>query len=207
MPIIYAAVAQKNSIFAEHPEKEQARLADVCARIVAQVPLNENGKKTFTEDTYKFHYKSLGERVYICVAHTETPMRVCYSFLESLDPLLAKDFNSPKKILKERMEFHNDPGSDKLGNLQNEIDEVKDVMMDNIERVLQRGEKLDALAETSNALATNAQDFHRTSRSLHRAYCMKYAKLIALVVCLVIVLILIIVFAVCNPDFSACGNN
>ena len=36
---------------------------------------------------------------------------------------------------------------------------------------------------------------------------MKYAKLIALVVCLVIVMILIILFAICNPDFSACGNN
>lgn len=207
MPIIYAAIAQKNEIFAEYPEREHTKLADVCGRIVAQVPLNENSRKTFEEDTYKFHYKSLGERVYICVAHKDMAMRACYAFLESLDPLLTKDFNSPKKILKERMEYHNDPSHDKLSNLESEISEVKDVMMDNIDRVLQRGEKLDSLADKSNALATNAQDFHRTSRNLHRAYCMKYAKMIALVACLVVVLIIIILFAACNPDFSKCGNS
>lgn len=68
MPILYAAIAQKNDVFAEYPEREHPKLADVCAKIIATVPLNENCKKTFEESLYKFHYKSVGERVYICVS-------------------------------------------------------------------------------------------------------------------------------------------
>jgi vesicle-associated membrane protein 7 len=204
MSIVYAAIAQKNEIFAEYPEREHPKLAEVCARIVAQVPLNENGKKTFEETTYKFHYKSASERVYICVGDRDAPMRRCYAFLDSVHELTTKDFHNPKRTLKERMEFHNNPANDKLTSLQCEIDEVKDVMMDNIDRVLQRGEKLDALADKSGQLAVTAGDFHRTSRALKRAYCMKHLKLIILVVVLVIVLIVVIVLIACNPNFSRC---
>eukprot|EP01004_Peranema_trichophorum_P008433 NODE_7188_length_801_cov_159.171091_g6581_i0.p1 GENE.NODE_7188_length_801_cov_159.171091_g6581_i0~~NODE_7188_length_801_cov_159.171091_g6581_i0.p1 ORF type:complete len:207 (-),score=9.59 NODE_7188_length_801_cov_159.171091_g6581_i0:114-734(-) len=204
MPIVYAAIAHHNEVIAEHPEKEYPKLAEVCQRIVAQIPLNEKRKKTFDEDTYKFHYSSLGQRVYICVAHKEVPLRICYAFLDSLEPLLNKDFNSPKKILKERMDFANDPANDKIGNLQTEIDEVKDVMMENIDRVLQRGERLDNLANKTNQLMENAQDFHRSARTLKRNLCLKHAKLTALIVCLVLIIILIIVLVACNPNFSKC---
>eukprot|EP00669_Euglena_mutabilis_P008447 TRINITY_DN3500_c0_g1_i2.p1 TRINITY_DN3500_c0_g1~~TRINITY_DN3500_c0_g1_i2.p1 ORF type:complete len:232 (+),score=76.59 TRINITY_DN3500_c0_g1_i2:77-772(+) len=207
MPILYSAIAQKNEIFAEYPEKEHPKLAEVCAKIIAQIPVNENCKKTFEESTYKFHYKSIGERVYICVADKDTPLRRCYAFLEGIHPLLVRDFQNPKKTLKERMEFHNDPANDKLANLQSEIDEVKDVMMDNIDRVLQRGEKLDALADKSGQLAVTAGDFHRSSRALKRAYCLKHIKLIILVVSLVVVVIIIVVLVACNPNFSRCGNS
>lgn len=45
-----------------------------------------------------------------------------------VDPLPpVRDFHNPKKVLKERMEYHNNPANDKLTNLQTEIDEVKDV--------------------------------------------------------------------------------
>eukprot|EP00667_Euglena_gracilis_P015333 EG_transcript_15955 len=207
MPILYAAIAQKNDVFAEYPEREHPKLADVCAKIIATVPLNENCKKTFEESLYKFHYKSVGERVYICVSDKETPLRRCYAFLDGIHPLLVRDFHNPKKVLKERMEYHNNPANDKLTNLQTEIDEVKDVMMDNIDRVLQRGEKLDTLADKSGQLASTAQDFHRSARSLKRAFCMKYIKLIILMVSLVVILIIVVVLVICNPNFSKCGNS
>eukprot|EP00997_Jenningsia_sp_PLL12_P011388 NODE_8984_length_387_cov_34.819527_g8092_i0.p4 GENE.NODE_8984_length_387_cov_34.819527_g8092_i0~~NODE_8984_length_387_cov_34.819527_g8092_i0.p4 ORF type:complete len:67 (-),score=14.98 NODE_8984_length_387_cov_34.819527_g8092_i0:187-360(-) len=54
-------------------------------------------------------------------------------------------------------------------------------------------------------LVENAQDFHRSARTLKRNYCIKHIKITALVVCLIIALILIILMAACNPDFSDCG--
>jgi len=52
MPILYSAIAQKNEIFAEYPEKEHPKLAEVCAKIIAQIPVNENCKKTFEESNH-----------------------------------------------------------------------------------------------------------------------------------------------------------
>jgi vesicle-associated membrane protein 7 len=204
MPILYSAIAQKNEIFAEYPEREYPKLAEVCTRIVASIPLNETRRKTFEEDTYKFHYKSEGERVYICVAHKETALRVAFAFLESVASQLNRDFNSPKKLLKDRMDFHNNPANDKITNLRNEIDEVKDVMMENIDRVLQRGEKLDALTDKSTRLAETAQDFHKSARTLKRAFCMKHAKIVALIVVIILIIIIVVLLIACNPNFSKC---
>eukprot|EP01001_Neometanema_parovale_P010320 NODE_6552_length_838_cov_58.155245_g6316_i0.p1 GENE.NODE_6552_length_838_cov_58.155245_g6316_i0~~NODE_6552_length_838_cov_58.155245_g6316_i0.p1 ORF type:complete len:212 (-),score=35.75 NODE_6552_length_838_cov_58.155245_g6316_i0:117-752(-) len=211
MPILYAAIAAKNEIFAEYPEKEYPKLAEVCGRIISQIPLNDQPrKKTFEESTYKFHYKSQGDHVYICVAHKELQMRVCYAFLESVASRLLggkaqADFQSPKKLLKERMEFHNNPQNDAITALDKDLEELKDVMFENMDRVLNRGEKIDALTDKSNRLALNASDFHKSARTLKRNFCLKHAKMVVLCSFLVLVVILIILMMVCNPNFSNCS--
>ena len=43
------------------------------------------------------------------------------------------------------------PDSDQLGQLQSQVDEVKDVMTQNIEKVMERGERLeDLIAQTDD---------------------------------------------------------
>eukprot|EP01011_Urceolus_sp_BLP5_P007702 TRINITY_DN79_c0_g1_i1.p1 TRINITY_DN79_c0_g1~~TRINITY_DN79_c0_g1_i1.p1 ORF type:complete len:207 (+),score=50.68 TRINITY_DN79_c0_g1_i1:54-674(+) len=204
--IVYSAIYQGNEMLAEYPERDYPKLAEVCKRIVGQVPMNEQRRKTFEEETYKFHYKSGNNRVFICVSLKATALRVCYRFLSGLEPLLEKDTVPPKRLLKEQMEFHNNPNNDQLSALQNEIDEVKDVMMENIDRVLQRGEKLDHLADQSNILASNAADFHRSARTLKRHFLMKNLKLTILIIVIVAVIIIIIVLVACNPNFSKCKS-
>jgi len=204
MSILYAAVAVNNAVTAEHPEKQYPDLAAVCARIVAQVPLNENRRKTFEEPAHKFHYISNADRVVICAAHKDAALRRCYAFLDGLQKGLTPDNRNAKKLLVEQMAYHNNPANDKLDNLKGELNQVTEVMAENIERVLKRGQDLDAMANKSEELAEGAAQFSSQARRLRRAHCRKHAKLIALITLVVIILIIILVFAICNPNLSRC---
>eukprot|EP00667_Euglena_gracilis_P020321 EG_transcript_21972 len=185
MSILYAAVAVNNAIQAEHPERQYGELAAVCARIAAQVPAGENRRKTFEEPGHKFHYISSGGLVFVCAAHRDAALRRCYAFLEGLQKAVAPDLRNAKKVLVEQMAYHNNPANDKLDSLKGELHQVTEVMSENIERVLKRGQDLDAMADKSEELAVGAQQFNAGARRLRRAHCRKHLKMIAIVVCVV----------------------
>ncbi|CAN4126404.1 unnamed protein product [Withania somnifera] len=72
--------------------------------------------------------------------------------------------------LKEHMEYcmnHPDEMS-KLSKLKAQITEVKGIMMDNIEKVLDRGEKIELLVDKTENLQFQADGFQRQGRQLRR---------------------------------------
>lgn len=72
--------------------------------------------------------------------------------------------------LKEHMEYcmnHPDEMS-KLSKLKAQITEVKGIMMDNIEKVLDRGEKIELLVDKTEGLQFQADSFQRQGRQLRR---------------------------------------
>ncbi len=50
--------------------------------------------------------------------------------------------------------------------MQAQIDEVKDVMLENIDRVLERGEKIELLVDKTARLNEHAVKFEKSVRSL-----------------------------------------
>ncbi|XP_052185037.1 vesicle-associated membrane protein 727 [Diospyros lotus] len=72
--------------------------------------------------------------------------------------------------LKEHMQYcvnHPDEIS-KLSKLKAQITEVKGIMMDNIEKVLDRGEKIELLVDKTENLQFQADSFQRQGRQLRR---------------------------------------
>ena len=65
---------------------------------------------------------------------------------------------------------------DAIGNVQNEIENVRGIMTENIERVLERGERIDLLIDKTDRLGGTAQDFRVSSRGLRRKMWWKNVK-------------------------------
>ncbi|MCJ8746667.1 hypothetical protein PDJAM_G00144260 [Pangasius djambal] len=82
---------------------------------------------------------------------------------------------------------------DRVKSLQSQVDGVKDIMTQNVERILARGERLDDLMDKSEDLQAGAQNFKHTSQKVARAYWWKNVKLIMVIVVIVVVILLIIV--------------
>ncbi|XP_051119923.1 vesicle-associated membrane protein 727 [Andrographis paniculata] len=72
--------------------------------------------------------------------------------------------------LKEHMEYcMNHPEEmNKMSKLKAQITEVKGIMMDNIEKVLDRGEKIELLVDKTENLQFQADSFQRQGRQLRR---------------------------------------
>lgn len=82
---------------------------------------------------------------------------------------------------------------DALRTAQREIDGVREIMTENIERVLERGERIDLLVDKTDRLGNSARDFRVRSRGLRRRMWWKNVKLMVLLVLVVLFLVYLFV--------------
>jgi vesicle-associated membrane protein 7 len=94
---------------------------------------------------------------------------------------------------------------DALRTAQQEIEGVREIMTENIERVLERGERIDLLVDKTDRLGNNARDFRVRSRGLRRRMWWKNVKLMVLLVLVVVFLIYLFVGFGCGlPGWQRC---
>ncbi len=67
-------------------------------------------------------------------------------------------------LLQERMEHHN--SNDKITLIQEKIDEIKDLMIVNIDKVLDQQEQLLRLVEKTETLKKSAMEFKKKTQKL-----------------------------------------
>ncbi|KAJ0012892.1 hypothetical protein NQD34_017226 [Periophthalmus magnuspinnatus] len=86
--------------------------------------------------------------------------------------------------------------SAKLDHVQGQVNEVKVILKDNINKVLERGDRLDDLIGKTDDLQASADSFQRTSSRVARKYWWKNIKMMIIIgVVVLIIVILIILFA------------
>jgi vesicle-associated membrane protein 7 len=106
------------------------------------------------------------------------------------------------------MEYFNGPNGDQLAQVTNKLDDVKNVMVQNIEMVLERGEKLELLVDKTDQLQTQAFQFHKSSKQLRSAMFWKRVKYYAIVAFVVLFLIWIISMIACGgPAYKSCRDD
>ncbi|XP_020883980.1 vesicle-associated membrane protein 722 isoform X2 [Arabidopsis lyrata subsp. lyrata] len=79
-----------------------------------------------------------------------------------------------------------------------QVSEVKGVMMENIEKVLDRGEKIELLVDKTENLRSQAQDFRTQGTQMRRKMWFQNMKIKLIVLAIIIALILIIILSVCG---------
>lgn len=94
---------------------------------------------------------------------------------------------------------------DAFKNVQSEIDNVRDIMSQNIEQVLERGERIDLLVDKTDRLGGSARDFRVRSRGLRRRMWWKNVRLMVLLVVVVVFLIYLLVGFGCGLPGECLG--
>ncbi|CAI5651258.1 vesicle-associated membrane protein 8 [Oreochromis niloticus] len=82
---------------------------------------------------------------------------------------------------------------DKVQALKDQVDGVKSIMTQNVDRILARGERLDDLMGKTEDLQAGAQHFKQTSHKVARSYWWKNVKLIVVIIVIVLIIVLIII--------------
>ncbi|XP_062416733.1 vesicle-associated membrane protein 7-like [Pungitius pungitius] len=101
--------------------------------------------------------------------------------------------------LAAQMKHHSDPrGSDRVTEAQMQVDDLKGIMVRNIDLVAQRGEMLELLIDKTENLVDSSVTFKTTSRNLARAMCMKNLKLTIVIVLVCLVILYVIISAACG---------
>ncbi|KAG0312064.1 hypothetical protein BGZ99_009738 [Dissophora globulifera] len=199
MSIIYALVAKGAIVLAEYT-KSSGNFTTVTEAILEKIPPN-NSKLTYVYDRYLFHYVCEDGITYMCMADDSFGRRIPFAFLQdikakflaqygrerALESLVPYSLNEFSKTLAKQMEyFSTDPDADKIKQVQGEIEQVKDVMVQNIERVLERGERIELLVDKTDNLNQRSFDFKRRSTALKRTMWWKNTKLMVILMLVVV---------------------
>uniref|UniRef100_H3ARG7 Vesicle associated membrane protein 3 n=1 Tax=Latimeria chalumnae TaxID=7897 RepID=H3ARG7_LATCH len=84
-------------------------------------------------------------------------------------------------------------GNRRLQQTQAQVDEVVDIMRVNVDKVLERDQKLSELDDRADALQAGASQFETSAAKLKRKYWWKNCKMWAILIAVVLVIIIIII--------------
>eukprot|EP01059_Diplonema_ambulator_P025921 TRINITY_DN4304_c1_g1_i2.p1 TRINITY_DN4304_c1_g1~~TRINITY_DN4304_c1_g1_i2.p1 ORF type:complete len:232 (+),score=52.82 TRINITY_DN4304_c1_g1_i2:59-697(+) len=212
MPIKYAAIYLEGNRVAEQPAGGYPALAETCQRLAdKEIKINKYNRTKLTDDAQgvDVNYLATGRSVLIvCVSSTDTAVRTSFDMLGRVEAKCRgdrQDWPNPSQTLKHEMEYANDPRNDIAKKVQGEIAEIQDIMMENMDKMLDRHDKLEGMVAKSDALANEGETFFKRGRELRRKMCCQQAKMTFMLVAVVLVIILIIVLIVCKPNFSSCS--
>lgn len=178
---------------------------------------------TYQYDNYMFHYVTEGGICYLCMSDQLNKHRIPYAFLQNIkerflsvygaeEPLQAIAFSYNEefsKTIQDCMTFYNsdeaDRSIDNIGAVKSQIDEVKNNMIQNIESVLERGEKIELLVDKTDNLLTSSFQFESSSRNLRRAMYWKKMRCYTIIGVAVFFLLFIATASMCGGlTFSQC---
>ncbi|EKX36902.1 vesicle-associated membrane protein 7A [Guillardia theta CCMP2712] len=206
MSIVYSLISRGTTVFCEHTS-ESGNFQQVTRTILEKFDSTQEGKHSYKYDEFVFHLITEQGIVYICMANKDFQRRIAFAFLEDikqqfeekysdiLGTAVAYEMNKTfGKVLSEKMEFYNsNPEADHIRKVKGEIEEVKQVMSENIERILDRGDKIELLVDKSGDLSEQALKFKRSSKQLQRKLWWHNLKLQIIIVGSVSVVMLIII--------------
>ncbi|KAK9223444.1 hypothetical protein WN944_011887 [Citrus x changshan-huyou] len=208
--LIYAFVARGNVVLAEYTEFS-GNFNSIAYQCLQKLPASNN-KFTYNCDAHTFNY--LVDNAYCVVADESSGRQIPMAFLERVKDEFVSKYGGGKAAtapanglnkefgpkLKELMQYCVDHPEEisKLAKVKAQVSEVKGVMMENIEKVLDRGEKIELLVDKTENLHQQAQDFRSTGTKMRRKMWLQNMKIKLIVLGILIALILIIVLSVCH---------
>ncbi|MFS7890867.1 putative Longin domain, v-SNARE, coiled-coil domain-containing protein [Helianthus anomalus] len=210
--LIYSFVSRGTVILAEFTEFT-GNFTSIASQCLQKLPTTNN-KFTYNCDGHTFNYLVEDGFTYCVVAAESVGRQVPMAFLERIKDDFNKKYGGGKAAtaianslnkefaskLKEQMQYCVDHPEEisKLSKVKAQVSEVKGVMMENIEKVLDRGEKIELLVDKTENLRSQAQDFRTQGTQMRRKMWLQNMKIKLIVLGIIIALILIIVLSVCG---------
>jgi len=193
MSLIHALVAKGSVILAEH-QAGKRDFSQATQTILSKIPPN-NSKLTYVWEQYLFHYISEGGFTYLVMADDSAGRRMPFAFLGDLQRKFtaAPSSSSPGDIPAHGLQgsfgptisnlmntYNTAPPADELSRAQTELNQVKDIMVQNVEQILSRGERIELLVDKTDVMAGQATAFRRGARSVRRQMWWKNKKIMGL---------------------------
>jgi len=218
MPIIYAVIARGTVVLAEF-STAKGNFDQVARRILEKIPTQTDSKMSYVYERHIFHYMVAKQITYLCMADEAFGRRIPFAFLEDIKnrfqstyadrakTALAFGMNEDfSRVLRTQMDYYShNPEADKINKIRGEVDEVKSVMVTNIEKVLERGERIELLVDKTETLSQNAFKFKKSSTQLKRAMWWRNIKLLIIIIVILLIVVYIITAIACGGvAFQGC---
>ncbi|KZC04338.1 PREDICTED: vesicle-associated membrane protein 7 [Dufourea novaeangliae] len=211
MPILYSVVARGPIVLAKYAACD-GNMEEVTEKILAMIP-PQNDKLTYTQGPYLFHYICEDNIIYMCITNDEFEKSRAFLYLSEIKrrfmavygqgahTAIAYAMNSDfARVLDNEMKYYSEANKeiDVLSKVHGELHELKDIMVQNIDNVAMRGERLELLINKTDNLTASSISFRKTSRNLARSLFWKNVKIYVIMGAILIVVLYVIVSISCG---------
>eukprot|EP01056_Protomagalhaensia_sp_Gyna25_P002617 Protomagalhaensia_sp_Gyna_25__2616@NODE_248_length_4190_cov_66_562997_g191_i0_p2_GENE_NODE_248_length_4190_cov_66_562997_g191_i0NODE_248_length_4190_cov_66_562997_g191_i0_p2_ORF_typecomplete_len244_score47_05Synaptobrevin/PF00957_21/1_1e23Longin/PF13774_6/3e08RRF/PF01765_19/0_025Shikimate_dh_N/PF08501_11/0_34Peptidase_S49/PF01343_18/0_19_NODE_248_length_4190_cov_66_562997_g191_i028703601 len=129
----------------------------------------------------KIPYRFLDElsREFMASYGTTMPQRVvALAYLDSFGPTMKAIQAKYNKLITSGVEDISPP---EIKRVREQIDHIQNVMVENIDKILARAEKIELLVDKADSISSNTVEFRRQAQQLHRMMWWRQKKLILMV--------------------------
>ncbi|KAL6591446.1 hypothetical protein ACP70R_049949 [Stipagrostis hirtigluma subsp. patula] len=190
--IEYAAVARGATVLAEHGGAAGSNVGAVARQILERLPGGAaDCHVSYTQDLHVFHVRRADGITALCMADDAAGRRIPFLFLEDIHGKFVKTYGRAaltalahtmndefSRVLSQQMDYYsNNPNADTITRMRGEMDQVRNVMLDNIDRVLERGERLELLVDKTATMQGNTMRFKRQARRFRNTVWWRNVKL------------------------------
>lgn len=211
MAILYALVARGSVVLAEF-SGTQTNASTIARQILEKTPGNNDMNVSYSQDRYIFHVKRTDGLTVLCMADDVAGRRIPFAFLEDIHQRFVRTYGRAvlsaqaygmndefSRVLSQQMEyFSNDPNADRINRLKGEMGQVRTVMIDNIDKVLERGDRLELLVDKTNTMQTNTLRFRKQTRRFRSSVWWRNVKLTILLILIILVIAYVVLAFVCH---------
>ena len=151
----------------------------IAVKLLSKIKPNTSISYSY-EDKFMFHHHNEGGLTYLCMTDANFSNRTAYAFLFDIKERFTRRFGEEvhraiglgankefSDEIKARIVYYNtDPNADKLRAAKQNIEKSKDVMIENIEKILERGDKIDLLVQKTVQMTDSAISLRKTASSV-----------------------------------------
>jgi vesicle-associated membrane protein 72 len=186
----------------------------IATQCLHKLPSSSNNKFTYNCDHHTFNFVVEEGYAYCVVAKESVGKQISIAFLERMktdfqkrygggkaDTAKAKSLNKEfGPVMKEHMKYIIDHTEEieKLLKVKAQVSEVKSIMLENIDKAIERGENLTNLADKTESLRNEAQSFKRQGTQIRRKMWYQNMKIKLVVLGILLILVLIIWLSICH---------
>ncbi|KAI3792078.1 hypothetical protein L2E82_05948 [Cichorium intybus] len=211
MTILYTLVARGSVLLAEF-SGSSTNASTIARQILEKIPGNNDMNVSYSQDRYIFHVKRTYGLTILCMADDVAERRIPFTFLEDIHQRFVRTYGRAaliaqayemndefSRVLSQQMEYYsNDPNADRLNRLKGEMSQVRSVMIQNIDKVLERGDRLESLVDKTTNMQTNTFRFRKQTRRFRNT------MWVAMVVVLLVIVYIVLAFVCKGFSLPAC---
>lgn len=211
MAIHYAMVARASVVLAEH-SSTTSNANSIARQILEKLPNVADSHLSFSQGRFIFHVTKADGLTFLCMADDSFGRRIPFAFLEDIRSRFMKAYGRTSqtalayamndefsRVLSQQIDyFSKDPNADNINRMKGEINQVRHVMIENIDKVLERGERLEVLVDKTSAIQNKAFRFRKQTREYRSAMWWRNMKLVSFLIVLVLVIIYVVLAVICG---------
>uniref|UniRef100_A0A7N0USK5 Uncharacterized protein n=1 Tax=Kalanchoe fedtschenkoi TaxID=63787 RepID=A0A7N0USK5_KALFE len=212
MSILYAMVSRGEVVLSEF-SATATNAGSIARQIMEKVPgKDDDCHVSYAQDRYVFHVRRTDGVTTLCMADETAGRRVPFAFLEDIHLRFVRTYGRAirsaqpyamndefSRVLNQEMEsYSNNLNVDRINRLKGEMSQVRNVMVENIDKVLGRGERLELLVDKTANMQGNTFRFRKQAHRFRTNAWWSNIKLWITLIIVILVILYVVTAFVCH---------